>query len=89
MANSTGKGTRRAAIYCRISQDRGDAGLGVARQEEDCRALCARAGWDVVAVCPDNDVSPYSGAPRPKWQELLADIQASSGVRSTRSQCGT
>ncbi|MER5688882.1 hypothetical protein [Streptomyces sp. NPDC002205] len=42
MTNSKGK--RRAAIYCRISQDRGGAGLGVARQEEDCRALCARLG---------------------------------------------
>ncbi|WHM36946.1 recombinase family protein [Streptomyces sp. BPTC-684] len=66
--------TRRAGIYVRISQDRGGAGLGVARQEEDCRALCARKGWDVVAVYPDNDVSAYSGAPRPKWQELLGDI---------------
>ncbi|MGW7246302.1 recombinase family protein [Streptomyces decoyicus] len=64
----------RAAIYVRISQDRGGAGLGIARQEEDCRALCARKGWDVVDVYPDNDVSAYSGAPRPKWQELLADI---------------
>ncbi|MDP9613100.1 recombinase family protein [Streptomyces demainii] len=64
----------RAAIYVRISQDRGGAGLGVARQEEDCRALCARKGWDVVDVYPDNDVSAYSGAPRPKWQELLEDI---------------
>ncbi|MFE7540433.1 recombinase family protein [Streptomyces platensis] len=66
--------TTRAAIYVRISQDRGGAGLGIARQEEDCRALCARKGWDVVDVYPDNDVSAYSGAPRPKWQELLADI---------------
>ncbi|WP_234442103.1 recombinase family protein [Streptomyces sp. NRRL S-1448] len=66
--------TTRAAIYVRISQDRGGAGLGIARQEEGCRALCARKGWDVVDVYPDNDVSAYSGAPRPKWQELLADI---------------
>ncbi|MEU8822459.1 recombinase family protein [Streptomyces sp. NPDC048636] len=64
----------RVAIYVRISQDRGGAGLGIARQEEDCRALCARKGWDVVDVYPDNDVSAYSGAPRPKWQELLDDI---------------
>ncbi|MDG9704832.1 recombinase family protein [Streptomyces sp. DH37] len=67
--------TRRAAIYCRISQDRGGAGLGVARQEEDCRALSARKGWDVVAVHTDNDVSAYSGAPRPAWQELMADVR--------------
>jgi DNA invertase Pin-like site-specific DNA recombinase len=26
-------------------------------------------------VYPDNDVSAYSGAPRPKWQELLEDIR--------------
>ncbi|MEU1783244.1 recombinase family protein [Streptomyces abikoensis] len=70
---TTAKATR-AAIYVRISQDRGGAGLGVARQEEDCRALCASKGWDVVDVYPDNDVSAYSGAPRPKWQELLEDI---------------
>ncbi|MFD9973801.1 recombinase family protein [Streptomyces sp. NPDC059017] len=76
MTNSAGtRSTRRAAIYCRISQDRGGAGLGVARQEADCRALCARVGWDVVAVYLDNDVSAYSGAPRPKWQELLTDIR--------------
>jgi hypothetical protein len=29
----------RAAIYVRISSDRTGAGLGVTRQEEDCRAL--------------------------------------------------
>ncbi|PBC96577.1 DNA invertase Pin-like site-specific DNA recombinase [Streptomyces sp. Ag82_O1-15] len=75
MTNSTGtRSTRRAAIYCRISQDRGGAGLGVARQEEDCRALCARMGWDAVAVYTDNDVSAYSGAVRPAWQELLAAV---------------
>ncbi|WP_431680131.1 recombinase family protein [Kitasatospora sp. KL5] len=68
--------SRRAAIYCRISQDRDGAGLGVARQEADCRALCERKGWQVVAVYPDNDVSAYSGAPRPKWQELLEDVRA-------------
>jgi len=64
----------RAAIYCRISQDRGGAGLGVSRQEDDCRALCVRKGWDVISVYTDNDVSAYSGAPRPAWLELLADV---------------
>jgi hypothetical protein len=46
----------RAALYVRISSDRGGAGLGVARQEEDCRALCARLGWRPVEVYADNDV---------------------------------
>ncbi|MFD1830564.1 recombinase family protein [Streptomyces desertarenae] len=56
-------------------QDRGGAGLGVARQEEDCRALSARKGWDVIAVHTDNDVSAYSGAPRPAWQDLMEDVR--------------
>ncbi|MBA3489531.1 MAG: recombinase family protein, partial [Longispora sp.] len=57
----------RAGIYVRISQDREGAGLGVARQETDCRALCERLGWTVVDVYADNDTSAYSGAPRPQW----------------------
>ena len=64
----------RAAVYVRISQDREGAGLGVARQEEDCRALCARKGWQVAGVYADNDVSAYSGRPRKEWTRLLADI---------------
>lgn len=67
--------TTRAAIYCRISQDRGGAGLGVARQEDDCQELATRKGWKVVAVHTDNDVSAYSGAPRPAWEALLEDIR--------------
>jgi site-specific DNA recombinase len=49
--------------------------LGVARQEADCRALIDRKGWVMVDVYPDNDVSAYSGAPRPAWKRLLADIE--------------
>ena len=66
----------RAAIYVRISKDRTGAGLGVARQEEDCRALCERRGWLIARVYVDNDVSAYSGKPRPAWRELLADLEA-------------
>jgi site-specific DNA recombinase len=66
----------RAAIYARISSDRTGAGFGVTRQEEDCRALCERLGWPVVRVYPDNDVSAYSGKPRPQWDQLRADIDA-------------
>jgi site-specific DNA recombinase len=69
-------GPSRAAIYVRISSDRTGAGLGVTRQEEDCRALCGRLGWPVARVYPDNDVSAYSGRPRPQWRQLLADIDA-------------
>lgn len=65
-----------AAIYCRISQDRVGAGLGVHRQEEDCRALAARRGWDVAGVFVDNDLSAYAGKPRPGYEQLLAQVEA-------------
>ncbi len=66
----------RAAIYVRISSDRAGAGMGVARQEEDCRALCERLGWQVASVYRDNDVSAFSGQTRPAWQQLNSDIAA-------------
>jgi site-specific DNA recombinase len=67
---------RRAAIYTRISQDRTGAGLGVERQETDCRALAEQLEWEVVAVHADNDLSAYSGKPRPGYRALLADLRA-------------
>ncbi|MGH3536844.1 MAG: recombinase family protein [Pseudonocardiaceae bacterium] len=67
---------RTAAIYCRISKDRAGAGLGIERQEADCRELAARLGWTVAAVHADNDISAYSGKPRPGYQALLADVAA-------------
>ncbi|WP_427130238.1 recombinase family protein [Pseudarthrobacter sp. S9] len=60
-----------AVIYARISSDKTGAGLGVARQEQDCRALADRLGWQVARVLVDNDVSAYSGAPRKAYAELL------------------
>lgn len=65
-----------AGVYVRISEDRGGAGLGVARQQQDCEALCARLGWRVAGVYTDNDTSAYTGAPRPQWDRLLADVAA-------------
>ncbi|MGW0131871.1 recombinase family protein [Streptomyces sp. NPDC003299] len=66
----------RAIIYCRISRDREGAGLGVERQREDCQALADQLGIEVVAVYRDNDLSAYSGKPRPGYQQLLADLRA-------------
>lgn len=66
----------RAAIYCRISQDRTGRGLGVARQEEDCRAWAERHGWTVADVYADDDISAYSGKRRPGYQRLLDDVDA-------------
>lgn len=67
--------TMRAALYLRISSDPRGEGLGVARQETDCRALCDRLGWDVVDVYTDNDVSAYRGHRRPEYERMLADIK--------------
>jgi site-specific DNA recombinase len=66
---------RRAAIYCRISQDKTGAGLGVERQEQDCRELAAHLGWLVVEVCCDNDLSAYSGKRRPRYHAMLDAIR--------------
>ncbi|WP_075662275.1 recombinase family protein [Streptomyces acidiscabies] len=65
----------RAVIYCRISQDRTGAGLGVDRQREDGEALAARMGWEVVEVYVDNDVSAYSGKLRKGYRQMLADLK--------------
>jgi site-specific DNA recombinase len=67
---------RTAGIYVRISQDRDGRALGVTRQEEDCRALCARRGWAVGKVYTDNDVSATSGRIRPAYTAMLADIRS-------------
>jgi site-specific DNA recombinase len=69
---------RRALIYTRISQDRTGAGLGVERQEADCRALADRLKCDVVKVFSDNDTSAYKGKRR-GYEALLADLSAGIG----------
>lgn len=65
-----------AAIYVRISSDVTGEGLGVARQEADCRALAEARGWAVGEVYRDNDTSAYSGKVRPEYERMLADIEA-------------
>ncbi|WP_167760452.1 recombinase family protein [Blastococcus sp. CT_GayMR16] len=66
----------RAAVYCRISDDRHGLGLGVERQRQDCHGLAERNGWRVVATHTDNDVSAYSGKVRPGYVELMRSIEA-------------
>src|SRR3954471_11474863 len=67
---------RRVAIYVRISDDREGAGLGVARQEADCRQRAEALSWSVVDVYCDNDLSAYSGKPRPAYRRMLRDLDA-------------
>jgi site-specific DNA recombinase len=67
--------SRRAVVYTRMSKDRAGAGLGVDRQHQDCLALADQLGWTVVGHHSDNDLSAYSGKPRPGYRALLDDLE--------------
>jgi site-specific DNA recombinase len=69
------KAPKAAAIYCRISQDGEGSGLGVKRQEEDCRKLAKHNGWPVAQVYVDNDLSAFSGKRRPSYEAMLDDLR--------------
>lgn len=77
-AHSQSETTRtiQAVIYCRISRDRVGAGLGVDRQEQECRQLAERLGWTVITVYRDNDLSAYSGKPRPGYLQMLDAVKS-------------
>lgn len=66
----------RAGLYARISEDRDETQAGVGRQVEDCESLSRTRGWDIVDRYVDNDISAYSGKPRPEYRRMLADIAA-------------
>lgn len=66
----------RALIYCRMSRDREGAGLGIERQLEDCEQLARQLGVEIIATYADNDLSAYSGKPRPDYLRLLEDLRA-------------
>src|SRR5438105_4241611 len=64
----------RVGIYLRISLDRQGHRAGVERQRQDCIALCTQRGWTIVGFYEDNDVSAFTGAPRPDYDRLVGDI---------------
>jgi len=67
--------TLTAAVYLRQSLDRTGEAVAVARQREDCLALCADKGWQPVEFV-DNDTSASSGKKRPAYEKMLAAIQS-------------
>jgi DNA invertase Pin-like site-specific DNA recombinase len=69
--------TDEAVIYVRISRDRTGAGLGIGRQEDDCRELAASLGLAVREIYADNDISAGGGKPRPGYRKMLADLEHS------------
>lgn len=62
----------RALIYTRVSHDPKKRGRSVAEQEADCRAVCAREGWDVVEVVTETDrsASRHAKRSRPEWERV-------------------
>jgi site-specific DNA recombinase len=73
---------RRAVVYARISKDRTGAGVGVGKQEADCRALAARLypPVEIIDVYTDNDLTAFKGGsrgkPRPGYAALMEDIRS-------------
>jgi site-specific DNA recombinase len=65
----------KVAVYVRISKDDEDDGLGVARQENECRALVKQRGWTVEEVYRENNRSAYNGT-RAEWSRMLADLDS-------------
>ncbi len=66
-----------AGIYTRISADVNGDALGVQRQEDDARKLCADRGWNVVEVFCDNDRSAFSQRKkRPAYAAMLEAVKA-------------
>jgi site-specific DNA recombinase len=65
---------KRAAIYCRISEDRESLESGVSRQEDDCRLAAAALGYQVVEVFIDNDISASTKSKkrRENYERMLA-----------------
>ena len=63
----------KAGIYVRISRDFAGESLGVQRQEEDCRALAAQLGWEIVELYVDNDRSALKA--RPSYELMLTDMR--------------
>jgi site-specific DNA recombinase len=69
---------KRAAIYCRISNDPEGRRLGVQRQEEDARAIAKTRGYEVTDLYVENDTgaSTRSKKPRPKFDHMLTLARA-------------
>lgn len=60
-------------IYSRISADKEGDAAGVSRQEDDCRQLAERLGYEVVGIYRDNDTSAStrSTKPRPRYDAMM------------------
>lgn len=69
------------AMYLRQSRDSEGNELAISRQRDGCLTLCQSKGWDDIREYPDNDRSATNGKPRPKYQQMLKDIEAGKVAR--------
>lgn len=73
MATTT---ARTAAIYVRISKDKTGEESGVTRQRDEAVTLAESLGWRIGGIYSDNDLTAYTGKPRPGFNQMISDIQA-------------
>ncbi len=67
----------RAAVYARLSRNRsGEESASTRRQVQACRKLAAERGLEVVTVEVDDDVSAYTGKPRPGYRRVMDAVKA-------------
>jgi DNA invertase Pin-like site-specific DNA recombinase len=76
----------RCFIYARISEDREGAHLATERQTDDCHALAQQLStpqteYKVIRVFEDNDLSAYTGKPRPDYKAML------DALRNGQAEC--
>ncbi|MFE9845752.1 recombinase family protein [Streptomyces goshikiensis] len=82
----SGRRLIRCYAYARISSDREGAGLGCQRQFEDIYALAEQLSnsdveYRIIESFEDNDLSAYSGKPRPDYLRML------DGIRGGGADC--
>ncbi len=79
------QGTRRAAIYVRVSSEKQAEKVSPETQENDARALCERQGYIVIEVYRDTEKYRANGRlvepsgtrnDRPQFKRMLADADA-------------
>lgn len=64
-----------AAIYTRISLDKGYGEMAVERQEKECRERAARDGIEITHVYSDVSISAYQKKKRPSYDALVQDVR--------------
>jgi DNA invertase Pin-like site-specific DNA recombinase len=76
MAKASGKTTKVAAIYARISLDRKGESESPERQVALCQALIEARGWTVGEVFIDRDASAYKKVARPAFERMWEGVEA-------------